>query len=149
MTRSRSNFLGLLILLAATLALGATHRAMACPQGASGAEHRPCCDGMTQAAMELPGAQHWVEAHILCDVALGRLNGCPAAGHCVCGQPVSAIQATARYDQPAILAPPPLPVWPGPPVAVGLIPPPQGPPDTSLADPPGRHTYLATLRLRI
>lgn len=149
MTWSRSNYFGFLILLAAALALGATHRAVACPQASSGAIHRPCCDGMNQAAMEQPGAQHSVDAHILCEMALGRLNGCTAAGHCACGQPVSAVQVTPRDDRPAILSPPPLPIWPGSPVAAGLTPPPQGPPETGFADPPGRHTYLATLRLRI
>lgn len=149
MARSRSNYLSLLILLVAALAFGATHRAMACPLAASGSEHRPCCDGMNQVAMEQPSVQHSVDVHVLCEMALGRLNGYTAAGHCACGQPVSTAQVTPRDDRLAILGPPPLPVWQGPPVAADLTSPPQGPPDTGFGDPPGRHTYLATLRLRI
>lgn len=149
MARPRSNYFGLLILLVAGLAFGATHRAMACPQAASGSEHRPCCDSMNQAAMEQPGAQHSADTHVLCEMVLSRLNGCTAAGHCVCGQPVSAVQVTRRDDRPAIIAPPPVLARPEPPVAAGLNQPPRGPPDARFTDPPGRHTYLATRRLRI
>lgn len=149
MARSRSNYFGLLILLVGALTFSATHRAMACPQGAPGSEHPPCCDGMNQAAMGQPAAQHSIDALARCEMVLGRLGSCTTAGHCACGQPPPAVQVTPRDDRPAILGPSPLPVWQGPPIAAGLTPPPQGPPDTGFGDPPGRHTYLATLRLRI
>lgn len=149
MTRSRSNFFGFLILLLGILAFGASHRAVACPQAASRSEHLPCCDGMNQSGMEQPGAQHSIDAHVLCEMALGRLSGCTAAGHCACGQLAAAIHTASHDDRVTILPPPPLPAWLGPPVEAGLIPPPQGPPGAGSADQPGRHTYLATLRLRI
>ena len=99
--------------------------------------------------MEQPGVQHAVHAHFGSATVLRHFQGCTRSGHCTCGQPVRAIQVTAREIRPAILAPSSLLVWPEPPIAAGRIPPPQGPPDTGFADPPGRHTYLATLRLRI
>src|SRR5487761_132585 len=144
MAQSRSKFLCLLILLAAAAALGAAHRAQACPQGMSGSEHRSCCDGMDPAAMPAPSVQY---APHDCATTFGRVRGCASTGHCRCGQAVR-VQATAREVRPFVLAPSPLPVWPGPPVAAGRIPPSQGPP-TGFADPAARHTYLATLRLRI
>lgn len=149
MAQSRSNSVYLLILLAAILAFGATHRAQACPQGMADSEHRSCCDGMGQAAMDEPGIQHQVVARFDCPMVRGRFLCCSSAGHCTCAQSVHAAQVTAREVRPAILAPSPLPVWPGSPISEGRIPLPQGPPDTGSADPPGRHAYLATLRLRI
>lgn len=149
MAWTRSNYFGLLILLAAALALGAGHRAVACPRAASGSEHRPCCDGMGRVTMEQQGAQRSINACVLCETALGCLNGCTAAGHCACHQPAPAMQATPHDGRQSVLAPLLLPAWTGPPVAAALIPPPQGPPDAGLIDRPGRQTYLATLRLRI
>ena len=145
MAQSRSNFLCLLVLLAAVVGLGATHRAQACSQGMSGSEHRSCCDGMDSAAMPAPNVQHALHDGA---TAFGRFRGCAGTGHCNCGQPVH-VQATAREVRPVILTPSLLPVWPGPRIAVGRIPPSQGPPDSGFADLPARHTYLATLRLRI
>lgn len=149
MARSRPNFILLLALLAVALALGATHRAVACPHGGSGSEHMPCCDGMDGAAMHEPAVHHSFQAHFESGMPPGQFSGCTTSGHCTCGQLVRAVQVTVREFRPAFLARSPVPVWPGPPVAAGRMPPPQGPPDTGFADPPGRHTYLVSLRLRI
>src|SRR6185312_14674771 len=148
MARSRSNFFYLLVLFAAALAFGLAHRAQACPQGMSASTHPPCCDGMDQ-AMDPPGIRHSLNARFDCGTTRGHTQGCASAGHCVCGQPLRVAQVTAREVRPASLAPSAVLVWPGPPVAAGRAPPPRGPPDTGSAGPPGRHTYLATLRLRI
>jgi hypothetical protein len=148
MAQSRSNFVYLLVLLAAALAFGAAHRAQACPQGMSGSEHLPCCDGMDQPAMDPPGIQHSLSAPFDCATARGRPQGCTSMGHCVCSQPGRVAQVTARETRAAILAPSPVLMWPEQPVA-GRVPSTRGPPDEGSADPPGRHAYLATLRLRI
>src|SRR6185437_11545277 len=135
----------LLVLLAAALALGATHRAQACPQGMSDSSHLSCCDGMDQPAMHQPATPHSLDTGI---DSRSRL-GCASAGHCICRQPLRLAQVTAREVRPAILAPSPLLVWPASLIASGRTPPPRGPPFTGSSDSPGRHTYLATLRLRI
>src|SRR5487761_605227 len=149
MAQPRSNLFCLLVLLAAVVSFGASHRALAGAHAASGPEDRPCCDGRDQAAMDRPTVHHSFHGHFDCAMAHGAFHGCTSAGHCTCSQPVRAVQMTAREIRPALLAPAPLLLSPGPPIAAGRIPPPQGPPDTGFADPPGRHTYLATLRLRI
>ena len=149
MAQSRSNSLYLLLVLAAVLAFGATHRAQACPDATSGADRPSCCDGMDQPAMDPPGIQHSLDAGFDCATARGLLENCLSQGHCLCGQSAHVAQVTAREVRPASLAPSAMLVWLGPPITVGLTPPPQGPPDTGPADPPARHTYLATLRLRI
>lgn len=144
MVRLRSNFVCLLILLVGAIALTASDRAQACPLGMSGSAHRSCCDGMDRAVTAPP------VVHLLhqCPSVLG-FRGRESTGHCCCSQPLHAVQASAREVRPAILDPSALPVWLGPPVAVGRIRPARGPPDTGFADPAARHTYLATLRLRI
>lgn len=147
MARSRHNLIYLAVLLAAVLALGAVHGAAACPYGMSGSA--PCCDGMDQTAMPQTPAQHALHAHVDYAMAPKRLYGCAASGHCTCGQPLRVMQGLPREIRPAVSSLSPILVWPGSPVAAGRIPPPQGPPEAGVPDPPGRHTYLATLRLRI
>src|SRR5579863_9686616 len=148
MARSRSNFLYLLVLFAAALAFGAAHRAQACPQGMSASTHLPCCDGMGQ-AMDPPGIQHPLNARFDCATARDHPQSCASTGHWVCGQPSRIAQVTAREVRFGSLAPSAVLVWPGPRISAGGIPRPRGPPETGSAGPPGRHTYLATLRLRI
>lgn len=147
MARSRHNLIYLVALLAALLALGAAHRAAACPYGMSGSA--PCCDGMDQSATPQPPVQHAMHAHMDYAVAPERLYGCAASGHCTCGQPLRVMQVSPREIRPAIPPLSPILVWPGSPVAAGRIPPPQGPPEARSSGPPGRYAYLATLRLRI
>src|SRR6185312_6285070 len=146
MAQSRPTFLCLLVLLAGALAFGAAHRAHACPQGMSDSAHLPCCDGMDQPATDPPGIQHSHDARF--DCATARM-GCASSGHCICGQRVRVAQVSAREVRLASPAPATVLVWPGPPIAAGRISPPRAPPEVGSADPPGRHTYLATLRLRI
>lgn len=147
MARSRFNFICLLVLLVAVLGLGAMHRAVACPYGMSGAA--PCCDGMDRAAMQQPPVQHALHASIDCAMAPGHPRGCAAAGHCTCGQPLQVMHGSPREIRPAVPSLSPILAWPGPSVAAGRIPPPQGPREVSVPDLPARHTYLATLRLRL
>ena len=147
MARSRHNLIYLAVLLAAVLALGAVHGAAACPYGMSGSA--PCCDGMDQTAMPQTPAQHALHVHVDYAMAPKRLYGCAASGHCTCGQPLRVMQGLPREIRPAVSSLSPILVWPGSPVAAGRIPPPQGPPEAGVPDPPGRHAYLATLRLRI
>lgn len=137
MARNRSNFVWLLILVAAAMGLTASHRAEACPLRMSDSARPSCCDTMAEA----PAAAHSLQ---LCAAMLG-FRGCAGAGHCCCGQPLPAVQAMARDVRLATLTPAAL-AWPG--VVMGRTLPAQGPPDTGFADPGGRETYLATLRLR-
>ena len=143
MARTRPNVVWLLILLAAAMGLGASHRAQACPMGMSGSAHPSCCEGMDRAATTPRPAQS-----LQSRVTALAFRDCASTGHCCCSQPLSAVQAMAREVRPASLAPAALSIWPGPAVASGRALPAQGPPDTDFADPGGRHTYLATLRLR-
>lgn len=148
MARSRFNIICLAVLLAVALALGVAHRAIACPHGDSDAAS--CCDGMDQAAIGEPGVQHAPQTQLDAAMAPGCLHtSCLAAGHCSCGQPVSVVLVTARADRSTALPSSAVPVWPGSLLAAGRIPPARGPPDTGVPVPAGRHTYLATLRLRI
>ena len=149
MAQSRPTFVCLLVLLAGALAFGAAHRAHACPQGMSDSAHLPCCDGMDQPAMDPPGIQHLHDARFDCATARSHPRDCAGSGHCICGQPVRVAQVSAGEVRLASPAPATVLLWPGQSIAAARIPPPQSPPEAGSADPPGRHTYLATLRLRI
>src|SRR6185312_7169020 len=146
MAKSRSNFVYVLTLFAAALAFGVAHRAHACPEGMSDSAHLPCCDGMDRPPMDSPGIQHSVARYFDCAMARSCPQSCTSSGHCVCGQPWRVAQVIAREVHPASHLPLAVLAWPEPPVSEDRIPPPQGPPDEGAADPPCRHTYLATRR---
>lgn len=125
------------VLLAATLLLH-TPFAVACTPASAGV---PCCPMSGQNSSS-------TEGNSAC--ATGCLYDCAATPQVAYGQAAQTTHAVAletNSDQGVHLL---APVWPESPVAAHLRPPPQGPPPiillTALV---GRHTYLATLRLRI
>jgi hypothetical protein len=119
--------------------LGHAQLASACARKAAASQRMPCCPTSGQQLAELGGG---------CAGAAACLSDCAAVIHCACDQPEQTARASAPErsgDGIHLLAP----VSPEPPVAAHQKPPPQGPPVIPLAALTGRHTYLATLRLRI
>ena len=122
-------------LLAATVLLH-TPLAVACTPGSAA---MPCCP--------MPG-QSSTRAEGIRACAAVCLFDCAATPQVAYGQAAQATRTVALNSGQGIhlLAP----VWPESRVAAHLRPPPQGPPPiTPLTALVGRHTYLATLRLRI
>lgn len=125
------------LLLAATLLMH-TPFAVACTPASAG---MPCCPMSGQNSTRAEGSSA---------CATGCPFDCAATPQVAYGQaaqPTHAVALETNSDQGVHLL---APVWPESPVAAHLRPPPQGPPPvTLLAALVGRHTYLATLRLRI
>jgi len=120
--------------------LGHAQLALACAQKVAASQRMPCCPTSGQQLPQLGGG---------CAGAAACLSDCAAAIQCAYDQPEQTARASAPETRSGhgihFLAP----VWPEPPVAAHQKPPPQGPPVVPLAALTGRHTYLATLRLRI
>lgn len=78
-----------------------------------------------------------------------RTSDCAAVFDLVPAQPAVAdhLGAPDTGDNLDVQLPPL--AWPAPPVTAHLRPPPVGPPVPAFTTLPGKHTYLATLRLRI
>jgi hypothetical protein len=130
---------GVAVLLVAVV-VGHAPLAAACVQKSAPPQGMPCCPMAGQQSPDLQGG---------CAGAAVCLSDCATSLHGACDQPGQTARASAREipggEGVYLLAP----IWPAPPVAEHQKPPPQGPPFILLAALTGRHTYLATLRLRI
>lgn len=124
------------VLLAATLLAHAPF-AVACKPASTG---MPCCP---MADQNSTGAEGSCVCTTVCvfDCAVT-----PQAAHGRAAQTTRAVGLEANSGQGVHLL---APVWPEAPVAAHERPPPQGPPIALLTALVGRHTYLATLRLRL
>lgn len=119
-------------LLLATLAIGHAQIASACLTAATFCD--PCCQ-MTS-------------GHSPCAKDCPNSTDCVTGAQCTCAQPAHIAEVSALDSRDHAPQAPPL-VWVASLVTNHLIPPPQGLPPAPLIAPLGRHTYLATLRLRI
>jgi hypothetical protein len=129
-------------LLLAVAAMGHAQLVLACASTASGAQRGPCCPPEIQqpAGADNSGCEK---------AASERTSDCAAVFDLVPAQPTVADHLSAQDAGDSLdvqLAPL---AWPTPPVTAHLRPPPLGPPVSAAATLPGKHTYLATLRLRI
>lgn len=134
----------LLVLLIAAVIIGPIGIASACAQSSAAPQGEPCCPMQGQHAPEAPNHCPSTTAH-----SSQQAIGC-ALLQCGCSQSTPLVHARAieRRSKPAVILL--STVFSAPPVAAYLIPPPSGPPPmASLGLSLGRHTYLATLRLRI
>lgn len=123
--------------LLVAVSLGHAPFALACTPGSHGG---PCCPVSGQHSSGTQGG---------CAGAAICLSDCAATIHCACDQLAPAGRVSAREIPSSQGVPLLAPAWPEPPVLAHQKAPPQGPPGAMLAVPTGRHTYLATLRLRI
>lgn len=129
-------------LLLAIAAMGHAQLVLACTSTSSGSQRGPCCPPEIQqpAGADNTGCEK---------AASERTSDCAAVFDLVPAQPAVAdhLGAPDAGDSLDIQLPPL--AWPAPPVTAHLKPPPIGPPVSAAATLPGKHTYLATLRLRI
>lgn len=123
--------------LLVVLSLGHAQFTLACAPAITG---MPCCPASGPQSLGVQSD---------CTGAATCLLHCAASLHCACDRSVQTATVSAREIPSSQGVPLLAPVWPEPPVLAHQKPPPQGPPSTMLAVPTGRHTYLATLRLRI
>lgn len=126
--------------LLVALVLGHAQFALACTRTSWASKGMPCCPMSGQNSTGAEGS---------CAGATVCVFDCAAtlqAAYDQAGQTARAVAPEIHNGQGVHLL---APVWPEPPVAAHQKPPPQGPPITLLAALTGRHTYLATLRLRI
>jgi hypothetical protein len=145
MQRLRFPMRFLMALLLAVTAVSNAGFASACAQTPANSGGGPCCPMQGHPSPDEPKG---------CAGVIGRSADCAAVDcaliHCGCFQAASVVQATPFLKtRGGPTAPPLVLVWSIPPVRAHLIPPPSGPPSDFSGLPAGRHTYLATLRLRI
>ena len=129
-------------LLLAVVAVSHAQLVLACASTSSGSQRGPCCPPEIQppAGADNTGCEKAISERASdCDDVLDLVPAQPAVADHLC-----AHDAGDSLD--VELLPP---VWPTPPVTAHLRPPPLGPPVPVASTLPGKHTYLATLRLRI